>query len=75
MQNIKDYGSFKKIEPVNKGWSNDKKYYIEAADGRRLLLRIADISEHERKKTEFEMMKQVAALGVQMSQPLDFWYL
>jgi serine/threonine-protein kinase len=72
MQNIKDYGSFKKIEPVNKGWSNDKKYYIEAADGRRLLLRIADISEHERKKTEFEMMKQVAALGVQMSQPLDF---
>ncbi len=28
MQEIRDYGSFKKIEPVNKGWSNDKKYYI-----------------------------------------------
>jgi len=37
-----------------------------------LLLRVADISEYERKKTEFEMMKQVAALGVPMSQPLDF---
>lgn len=37
MQEIRDYGSFKKIEPVNKGLSNDKKYYIEAIDGRRLI--------------------------------------
>jgi serine/threonine-protein kinase len=72
MQDIKDYNSFKKIEPVNKGWSKDKKYYIETVDGRRLLLRVSDISEYERKKAEFEMMKQVAALGVPMSQPLDF---
>lgn len=72
MQDIKDYSTFTKIEPVNKGWSSDKKYYIEAADGRRLLLRVADISEYDRKKAEFEMMKQVAALGVPMSQPLDF---
>lgn len=72
MQDIKEYSSFKKIEPVNKGWSNDKKYYIETVDGRKLLLRVTDISEYERKKAEFEMMKQVAALGVPMSQPLDF---
>jgi aminoglycoside phosphotransferase (APT) family kinase protein len=72
MQDIKNYSAFKRIEPVNKGWSNDKKYYIETVDGRKLLLRIADISLFERKKKEFEMMKQVAALGVPMSQPLDF---
>lgn len=72
MQDIKDYSTFTKIEPVNKGWSSDKKYYIEAADGRRLLLRVADIFEYDRKKTEFEMMKQVPALGVSMSQPVDF---
>jgi len=72
MQDIKDYSSFKKIEPVDKGWSSDKKYYIETVDGRELLLRVADISEYGRKKIEFEMMKQVAALGVPMSQPLDF---
>ncbi len=72
MQDIKDYNTFIKVESIDKGWSNDKKYYIEDADGRRLLLRIADISQYNRKKIEFEMMKRVAALGVQMSQPLDF---
>ncbi len=72
MHDIKNYNTFTKIEPVNKGWSSDKKYYIETADGRKLLLRVADISEYDRKKAEYEMMKQVAALGVPMSQPVDF---
>lgn len=72
MHDIKNYNTFIKIEPVNKGWSSDKKYYIETAEGRRLLLRVADISEYDRKKVEYEMMKQVAALGIPMSQPVDF---
>ena len=59
MQDIKYYSTFTKIEPVNKGWSSDKKYYIEAAEGKKLLLRVADISQYDRKKAEFEMMKQV----------------
>ncbi|MDD2431448.1 MAG: phosphotransferase family protein [Firmicutes bacterium] len=72
MKNIIGYNSFLKIEPINKGWSNDKKYYIETTEGRKLLLRVADISHYSRKKAEFEMMKQLATLGVPMSQPLDF---
>lgn len=72
MQDIKSYYTFTKIESVNKGWSSDKKHYIETADGRKLLLCVADISEYDRKKAEFEMMKQVAASGVPMSQPVDF---
>lgn len=72
MQDIKSYYTFTKIEPVNKGWSQDKKYYIETADNKRLLLRVADISKYDRKKTEFEMMKQVTALGLPMSQPVNF---
>lgn len=72
MHDIKNYNTFIKIEPVNKGWSSDKKYYIETAEGRRLLLRVADISEYDRKKVEYEMMKQVAALGIPMSKPVDF---
>ncbi len=72
IQDIKDYRAFTKIEPVNKGWSRDKKHYIETVDGRKLLLRVADIAEYNRKKAEYEMMKQVAALGVPMSQPVDF---
>lgn len=72
MKDIKSYHTFTKIEAVNKGWSNDKKYYIETSDCRKLLLRVADISEYDRKRDEFEIMKQIAALGVSMSQPVDF---
>lgn len=72
MQDIKVYNTFTKIEPVCKGWSNDKKYYIETVNDRKLLLRVADISEYDRKKTEYERMKQVAVLGFPMSQPVDF---
>lgn len=72
MRDIKSYYTFTKIEPVNKGWSSDKKYYIETANGCRLLLRISDISEYDKKSLEFELMKQAAALGVPMSQPVDF---
>jgi serine/threonine-protein kinase len=72
MQAIKGYSTFSKIEVINKGWSSDKKFYIETTEGKKLLLRTADISEYQRKKSEYEMMKQVAALGVPMSQPVDF---
>jgi serine/threonine-protein kinase len=70
MTDIPGYETFTKIEPLNKGWSSDKKYYIETVDGRRLLLRLADAQEHDRKKHEFEMMEKVAMLGILMSQPI-----
>ena len=72
MKDIPGYVSFAKIEPVTKGWSSDRKFYIETDDGRRLLLRVANIEEYDRKKTEFEMMGKVAALGIPMSRPVDF---
>ena len=72
LTDIPAYSTFLKIEPLNKGWSNDKKYTIETTDGKRLLLRIADISEYDRKKTEFETMQKVAALGVPMPRQIDF---
>ncbi|WP_107838258.1 aminoglycoside phosphotransferase family protein [Metasolibacillus meyeri] len=72
MQAIKDYNTFQKIEAINKGWSTDKKYYIETINNEKRLLRIANISEYNNKKAEFDTMKQVAALDVSMSQPLDF---
>jgi len=61
-----------KKEPINKGWSNDRKYCIETADGRRLLLRVSDITEFDRRKTEYEMVRRIAALGVSMSVPVEF---
>ena len=64
--------SFAKSESLTKGWSDDKKYVVEAADGKRLLLRIADISEYDNKKSEYEMIQEVAALGIPVQQPMDF---
>jgi len=72
MTDIPQYDTFAKIEPLNKGWSSDKKYYVETTDGRRLLLRVADIAEYERKRTEFDMLKRVAELDVPASRPVDF---
>jgi serine/threonine-protein kinase len=72
IKEIKNSDTYIRIEPVDKGWSEDKKYCIETADNRKLLLRISDISQYDRKKTEFEMMKRVYACAVPMSEPLDF---
>ena len=72
MTDIKNYETFVKIEPINKGWSSDKKYYIETADGQRMLLRVSDIEEYDRKKAEYSMMERVYALGVLTPQPLGF---
>lgn len=60
------------FEPVTKGWSSDKKYRLQTADGNTFLVRVADIAQYEAKQAEFEAMKRVAALGIPMQQPVDF---
>lgn len=72
MFDIKSYATFEKIKPINKGWSSDKKYYIETVTNEKMLLRIADISEYDKKKCEFKTMKRLAECGIPMSFPIDF---
>lgn len=72
LKDIIGYDSFHKIEFINKGWSSDKKYYIETIQGERLLLRVADISNYDDKKREFKIIKEVSELGITMSQPRGF---
>ena len=59
-------------EPINKGWSGDKKYCVTDEQGKKFLLRVSPIEQYERKKSEYELMSQVAALGVPMCRPLEF---
>lgn len=59
-------------ESINKGWSSDKKYCVTDENGTRYLLRVSDIAQHDTKQSEFNMMKQVASLGVPMCQPIEF---
>ena len=63
---------FTKKELINKGWSSDKKYCVTDAQGTKYLFRVSDPSQYNTKLSEFNMMKQVASLGVPMCQPLDF---
>ena len=59
-------------EPIEKGWSGDKKYKVILDDGKTLLLRLSSIDQYERKKSEFELMTQVAALNIPMCLPIEF---
>lgn len=64
--------NFVSKEPINKGWSSDKKYCVTDETGTKYLLRVSDFTQEEKKRGEFDMMKQVAALGVPMCRPLEF---
>lgn len=61
-----------KFEPISKGLSSDKKYYVETADERKYLMRLSDISEYDRKKRKYFLMKEWNSLGVPMSRPVEF---
>ncbi len=72
MKDIPNYDTFVRVEPIHKGWSGDKKYYVETKDGERLLLRVSDISSYEAKQLAFDRMKKMSAAGIKMSLPLSF---
>ena len=64
--------TFVSKEIINKGWSGDKKYCVKNDKGEKFLLRVSPIEQYDRKKSEFELMGKVAALGVPMCKPLEF---
>lgn len=59
-------------EPVNKGWSTDKKYRLTGKNGEQFLLRLSDIERYEEKKREFSFVKLCEKTGIRMSAPVDF---
>lgn len=71
-RDIKGIESFTKIDPITKGWSSDRKYYIETTDGAHLLLRVADIAEYDKQRAEYDLLKRIAAFSIPASRPVDF---
>lgn len=53
LDDIPYYKSWRTIEKVNYGWSDDKKFYIEDIKGSKFLLCINNIEKLENKKKEF----------------------
>ncbi|MCR4577438.1 MAG: phosphotransferase [Clostridiales bacterium] len=60
------------LEPVNKGWSSDRKFFITTDSGEHLLLRLSDRDRLFEKKKEFEIVEKYSRLGFPMSMPLEF---
>jgi len=72
MTDIKIYDTIIKKEPLDKGWSEDKKYCVLTTDGTKYLLRISSIERFEPRKNLFEMLERIADLGVPMCKPIEF---
>ncbi|MDV4151924.1 phosphotransferase [Clostridium sp. AL.422] len=69
---IEESEKWSKIDKINKGWSNDIKYYIETEDNQKLVLRISSIDKYEEKKKEYEVICKYSKLGFEMSKPISF---
>ena len=72
MFNIPELKKFSKITKINLGWSLDEKFYLENSDGDKFLLRISDLSILDRKKEEYNFLKEISKLGFLMNEPVSF---
>jgi len=72
MQDEGLFNTFSKVEPITKGWSEDKKYCVTKADGTKFLLRISPVEQYEERKYLFEILERVAELGIPMCKPIEF---
>ncbi|MFZ2256748.1 MAG: aminoglycoside phosphotransferase family protein [Clostridiaceae bacterium] len=63
---------FKSREQITRGWSEDAKYQVTLMDGITYFLKISSIDQYDRKKAGFELLQEVATLGIPMSRPIAF---
>ena len=59
-------------QPIEKGWSCDRKYCVTTEDGVRYLLRVTPEEKSANRADMFRMQKAAAALGIPMCEPVDF---
>lgn len=69
---MKEKFDITKFDLVTQGLSDDKKFCVKTSNGKCFLLRVSNISEYERKKTIYDIMKKVDNLGIPMCRPVDF---
>ena len=72
LKNIFNKYEIIKCEPLTKGFSKDKKYIVEDSKGVKYILRISDVSVFEKRKNQFQILKQLNNLNVYCSKPIDF---
>ncbi|MGI5897353.1 MAG: aminoglycoside phosphotransferase family protein [Oscillospiraceae bacterium] len=58
--------------PITKGWSCDEKFCVTTAEGNKYLLRITPHEKSAMRKALFEILQDVAKLGIPMCKPVEF---
>lgn len=71
-KDIPDSKNWPIVRHIDKGWSDDQKYYIQTSDKKELLLRTSDITQYESKKKEYENLSLINSSNVIISRPIDF---
>ncbi len=72
MFNIPGYEQFNKFTLIEKGWSSDKKYMATTESNEKVLVKVSNIEEFDKKEAEFEAVKRISQLGIPMMMPLQF---
>lgn len=63
---------FVSLEPIEKGWSEDKKFCAVKGDGEKLLLRVSPRERYDKRKALYEMLRKASILDIPMCRPVDF---
>lgn len=58
-------------EPIDRGWSADRKYRAVTEDGTEYFLRVSPAEKYEQRKLQFSHMRQVRDLGVNVCEPVE----
>ena len=58
-------------EPIDRGWSADRKYRALDAHGNAYFLRLSPMGQYENRKLQFTHMQQVRDLGVRVCEPVE----
>jgi serine/threonine-protein kinase len=66
------FDRFSAIEPIEKGWSEDKKFCVTLPGGERALLRVSPAARFAHREALHAIKQRVAALGVPIPRPLAF---
>ena len=71
-KDIPRYPTWDIITKIDKGWSHDTKYYIKDNSNEEFVLRVSDIQFFEQKQNEFNTVKLLSKMDIDMSVPIDF---
>ena len=69
---MRRYDTIVTTEPIDKGWSGDRKYRVTTSNGSVYLLRISEEDKAEKKQRQFAAMSRAAELGIPMCLPVEF---